>query len=251
MFGFGKKESYEDRIRAALAENRQSKAASIAREAFANDKEEEHVLAWVASSVYEREISSAFDLLEEFMVRFPNSLHLPRVYLADILSRASRFDQASDLSRYYLRLAHESGVLPELASKRIIQEGVSRSFLLLTSAYTTLGARSYSRRVLQFGLGFGLAERWRGVIENELHQLGNELQQAEFADEDSKWECFFGTGAGLDGLYKKCIDGGFPLMARRIDLLEGNFRFNASFVVDTSETLLLAVEVEDNGFMLR
>lgn len=250
MFGFGKKESYEDRIRAALAEGLVAKAESVAREAFANKKAEEQELAWVASSMYEGGISSAFDILEKFVVRFPNSLHLPRVYLADILSRASRFDQTTDLARYYLRLAKNSDVFPCLSSKRIVQDGVSRSFLLLTSAYTTLGARSYSKRLLQFGLDYELADRWKDIIQKELLQLDIELQQTEQMNLDKKWEKFFSSGIGADDLYKKCNEEGFPCMAKRVDLLDANFRFNSSFKIDASEFLLLVIESKNRDFLL-
>ncbi len=250
MFGFGKKESYEERIRGALAEGLPRKAASIARKAFTNKKTEEHVLAWIASSMYEREISSAFDLLEIFVDRFPNSLHLPRVYLADILCRASRFDHATDLARYYLRLAKDSDVFPTLSTKRILQEGVSRSFLLLTSAYTTLGARSYSKRLLQYGLSYELADRWKEIIKNELLQLDSEVKQIQHADFDKKWELFFNSGAGANELYQKCNDEGFPRMAKRVDLLETNFRFNSSFKANTDEVLLLVIETPSKEFLL-
>ncbi|MEN9489676.1 MAG: hypothetical protein RJA63_125 [Pseudomonadota bacterium] len=250
MFGFGRKKSYEDRIRELLEASQQSEAASVARDAFADKKSGEHVLAWVASSMYERDVIPAFDLLEEFVIRFPDSLHLPRVYLADILSRASQFDKATDLARYYLRLARDSNVLSSLDSRRIEQEGVSRSFLLLTSAYTTLGARSYSKRMLQFGLGYALVDRWREAIKNELLQLERELLQTDEADLDSRWETFFCTGAGAGDLFSKCSDEGFPRMAKRVDLLEGNFRFNGAFQVDVSEAFMLVVESRSSGCVL-
>ena len=250
MFGFGKKKSYEDRIREALAERLLTRAESVAREAFSDENAEEHVLAWVAASMYEREIPTAFDLLEKFVIRFPNSLHLPRVYLADILSRASRFDQTTDLARYYLRLAKDANLLLGLTSKRIVQDGVSRSFLLLTSAYTTLGARSYSKRILQFGLDYELADRWKEIIKKELLQLDSELQQSEQANLDQEWEGFFSSGGGAEHLYKKCNDEGFPLMAKRVDLLETNFRFNSSFKVDTSESLMLVIESTNKELLL-
>ncbi|WP_263773028.1 hypothetical protein [Propionivibrio soli] len=242
MFGFGKRASYEERIRTALNENRIKEAESIARAAYLDGESEEHLLAWVAASMFERGISPAFDLLEAFVTRYPNSLHLPRVYLADLFSRSSRFDQATDLARYYLRQAKDSGALPDLSSKRILQDGVSRAFLLITSAYTTLGARSYSRRLLEYGLKFELADRWKDIINNELVQLLQELQSVAAVEVDKQWERLFATGFGADALYKKCIDEGFPCMAKRVDLLEANFRFNATFKVDEAEFFLIVME---------
>ncbi len=251
MFSFKKRNNYEEQIREYLNSSNLKNAEKVAREAFADEKTEEHLLAWVASSMYERGVNSTFDLLEKFVSLYPESLHLPRVYLADVLSRASRFDQATDYSRYYLRIAGDSGVFSELATKRILQEGVSRSFLLLTSAYTTLGARSYSKRVLNYGLKYELSEKWAQLIRNEISQLNSELQQNENVSIDKKWENFFSTGIGANELYSQCIEAGFPLMAKRIDLLEGNFRFNSSFSVNEHEILLLVFESKNNVFLLR
>lgn len=249
MFGL-RKTSYEDRIKAAINESKPLEAERVAREVFSDGKAEEAILAWAAASMYENRITSAFDLLEAFVNRYPSSLHLPRVYLADILSCASRFDQATDFARYYLRLAKDSGVFPDLASKRILREGVSRCFLLLTSAYTTLGARSYSKRVLQIALQYSLAEQWSQIIKREIEQLTEELLASEIAFLDKNWEDFFTGGVGADGLYKKCNDEGFPLMAKRIDLLEGNFRFNPSFRIDGEECYLLVMESKEKEFVL-
>lgn len=251
MFGFWKKANYEERIRTALNNDNFKEAEITAREAFADKKADEHILAWVVASMYERGIDSAIDLLEVFVNRYPDSLHLPKVYLADVLSRASRFDQASDLARYYLRLAKDAGVFPDLGSKRIIQDGVSRSFLLLTSVYTTVGARSYSRRVLEYGLQYELSAKWKELIKIELSRLEQELLTPENEILDDKWEVLFSSGVGADELYKKCIDGGFPIMAKRIDLLEGNFRFNPSFKIDLQEILMLVFESNNHEFILR
>ena len=249
MFGFGKVR-YEDRINAAIKESKPQDAEKVARRAFADTKAEESILAWAAASMYENGIASAFDLLEEFVSRYPNSLHLPRVYLADLLSRASRFDETTDFARYYLRLAKDSGAFRELSIKPILREGVSRSFLLLTSAYTTLGARSYSKRVLENSFRFSLEERWKEAIGKELEQLDRELLQPELASLDNSWEAFLSSGIGAGELFKRCNCAGFPLMAKRIDLLEGNFRFNPSFTVDENESLLIILESKNKEFVL-
>ncbi len=250
MFGFGKKASYEERIRTALNESRLKEAENIAREAYCDRKSEEHLLAWVAASMFELGISSAFDLLEAFVVRYPDSLHLPKVYLADLFSRSSKFDQATDLARNYLRQAKDSGALADLSNKRIIQDGVSRAFLLITSAYTTLGARSYSKRLLEYGLKFELADRWKDIIKNEIVQLLQELQSVAAVELDKQWERLFATGSGADALYKKCNDEGFPCMAKRVDILEANFRFNDTFKVDEAEFFLVVMESDHKEFLL-
>jgi hypothetical protein len=249
MFGT-KNTDYEQRIRDALESGKTGEAEKLARDLFLDKKSEEHVLAWAASVLFERGVHSAIDLLESFINRFPDSLQLPRVYLADILSRASRFDQSTDQARYYLRQAMEAGAFGEPSKSRIIQEGISRSFLLLTSAYTTLGARTYSMRVLNYALQQELPAKWQEILNNELATLAQELRKEENHELDKKWESFFSSGDGADELYGMCEKNGFPLMAKRVDLLEGNFRFNAGFKLDTREILMLALQSDKQEYVL-
>src|SRR5262245_34943665 len=139
--------NYEQLIRAALRKADAAACEAAAREAFDDQTVGEDGLAWVAAMMFENDIRPAFDLLETFVERFPESLHLGRVYLADLSAQAGRFDQATDQARVYLRQARDRNVLPTLADRPIVQDGVSRAGLLLTAAYTELGARSYSTRV--------------------------------------------------------------------------------------------------------
>lgn len=251
MFGFGKKESYEDRIKRAVAEKKEADVATTAREAFADKAANEDTLAWIAAAIYERHITPALEYLPAFVERFPTSLHLVRVYFADILARSSQFDGATHHARIYLRLVRDRGLFKDLHKLRIIREGVSRAFLLVTAAYTELGARSYSIRALKQGLRLGLVPRWEEIIQKELLRLEQELANAQMASIDKEWESFFSNGKWADKLYKMCEANNYPDLAKRIDLLEGNFRFNSKFIVGEDELFMLIFAKENNAFLLQ
>ena len=241
MFGLGEKANYEERIRGAIAKGDKSAAEQAAREAFLDNSSHENLLAWIAGSMFEKQIMSALDLLEKFIDRFPNSLHMPRIYYSDLLARSNKFDAATHHARIYLRNAFDSGAFKALGDSRIVHEGVSRGYLLITAAYTDLGARLYSQRVLEKGLLLGLVPMWESLIKQELSRLRDELSKPENVSLNAQWESFFACGQGADSLYKLCENREFPVMAKRVDLLEGNFRFNPQFKIDDSEMLMLVL----------
>jgi len=233
--------AYESRIRDSLDEGDKGAAEVAARAAFRDRYASESLLAWVAASVYEGDVRAAFDLLEVFVSRFPNSLHLPRVYFSDVHCRGNRFDQATDHARVYLRHAQEVGALANLAEHRFVQQGVSRAFLLVTAAYTELGARSYSKRVLKYARQFAIAENWLETFTIEQLRLDAELKESDNKVVDDKWDRFFTGGNGIESLYTICAQRKFPRMAKRLELIEANFRSNPKFKIDEQEILLLAI----------
>jgi len=242
--------SYEARMRAALDRGATAEVERLALEAFEDPGANENELAWVAAAAYEKGLASDIKLLETFVRRFPGSLHLPRIYFASHLARQSRFDDATEHARHYLRCARDAGVFATLGSVRILREGVSQAFLLLTAAYTELGARSYSERVLRHALDFDLVPRLAAGIESELARLATEVQAPPNKAANDQWNAFLETGAGADALYKTCMDRGFPILAKRVDLLEGNFRFNAEFKVREAEMYMLVHSTADNAHLL-
>jgi outer membrane protein assembly factor BamD (BamD/ComL family) len=245
------KPNYEFRIRDSLDRGDKDAAEAAARAAFKDRSNGESLLAWIAANMYEGDVRPAFELLEDFVNRFPNSLHLPRVYMSDVLSRADRFDQATDHARVYLRQAQEVGALANLAEHRFVQQGASRAFLLVTAAYTELGARSYSKRVLQYARQFAIAENWIETVAKEQLRLDDELKESDNKIVDDKWERFFSTGNGIETLYTICAQRKFPLMAKRLELIEESFRSNANFQVGEQEILLLVLVSKGNACALR
>lgn len=222
----------------------------IAREAFGDTSLEEGSLAWIAAVAYEKSVKAAPDLLEIFVKRYPASLHLPRVYFSNLLARAGRFDDATEQARRYLRQTKDAGVLVNLGSARILREGVSRAFLLLTAVYTELGARSYSERVLRHALEFELVPNMVDSIKQELSRLAVEERDAPNRAANEKWNAFLANGSGADALYKLCVDRRCPILAKRVDLLAGNFRFNRQFKISESEIFMLVDMTADGAYVL-
>jgi hypothetical protein len=242
--------SYEDRITQALANNQPGEVEQLARQAFADPAADEGHLAWVAAVAEEKGVASAPEFLESFVKRFPASLHLPRIYLADNLARAGRFDEATEHARRYLRLAKDAAIFETLGKTRILRHGVSHAFLLLTAAYTEPGARSYSEGVLKHALHFDLLPDFVANVKQELARLANEMREPANKARNEKWNSFFASGSGADALYEMCTSRGFPILAKRVDLLEGNFRFNSQFEVGETELYLLAEVTNDNANIL-
>jgi hypothetical protein len=242
--------SYEDRINQALANNQLGEVEKLARQAFEDPAADEGNLAWVTSVTAERGVASAPEFLEAFVSRHPASLHLPRVYLADSLASVGRFDDATEHARRYLRLAKDAGVLQNLANTRVLRHGVSHAFLLMTAAYTELGARSYSEGILKHALGFDLVPDFTQKIHQELARLAVEMRDPANRATNEKWNAFFTNGSGADGLYEACTSRGFPILAKRVDLLDGNFRFNSQFRVGEEEMYLLVEVTKENANIL-
>jgi hypothetical protein len=241
------KTDYKQEIIESLEKADYEKINDLAAKAFKDKNASEDLLAWVAAIIFEKQIWSSVNLLSEFVQKFPASLHGIRVYFSDILSRQKRFDEASDEARCYLRIVFDYG-FDKLKENKIIRESTSKAFLLLTSSFTELGARSYSKRVLDNASSFA-SDYWRNIYSQEIKTLDNELNDASNKNIDNKWEEFFNSGGNADFLFKWCEEKGFPRVAKRVDLLEGNFRFNKDFKLTDSEALQLVYE-NNNQFIL-
>jgi hypothetical protein len=242
--------SYEGRIRQAIERGQPAEIETIAREAFGDTALEEGSFAWITAATYEKGLRAAPEFLQLFVKRCPASLHLPRVYLSNVLARAGRFDDATEHARRYLRQAKNAGVLANLGPARILREGVSRAFLLLTAAYTELGARSYSERVLKHALEFELVPNMIDSIKQELSRLAGEERAPANKAANEKWEAFLANGSGADVIYKLCVDRNCPILAKRVDLLEGNFRFNRQFIISEAEIFMLVDLTEGGAYVL-
>lgn len=226
-------------------------AERLARTAFSSTQIPEHVLAHAAALLYQGNVSSSFDLLQVFVERFPGSHHPLRVFLADVLCRQDQFDQATDHARIYLRILKDSEVLTDPKANPIVREGASRAFLLLTAAYTELGARGYSRRVLASALTLPLSDRWHGIMMQEQNRLRDECGSGEAKSMNETWEEFFSSGAGADAIHELCKSRGYSAMAKRVDLIESNFRFNPEFKVTTDEIFAIVQVAARGGFVLQ
>lgn len=240
----------EDTIREALARSDDAAVEQGARLAFADASSSEHTLAWAAAVVYERRITAGFGLLQTFIDRFPDSLHLPRVYLAEVMAHAARFDAATDHARVYLRCAAERGALDDPSKGDILREGIGKAFLLLTAAYTELGARSYSARVLKRARDLQLGDRWDAAYRQEEARLAQERADPARLRTDEEWEAFFSRGEHAAEWFERCQRQGYPQLAKRILVLETNFRLRAEFTADDREMLMLVYRDESDTSLL-
>ena len=194
----------------------------------------EDLLAFYACNLFERELPDAYNLLCDFIDRFPGSAHLPRVYRADLLAQAGEIDHATHDARIYLRQMKDAGAFPKLETYHIVRYGVTKAFLLLTAAYTELGARSYSQRVLKYALSLTLDPKFEGIkVENA--RLLDELKMHDNQEINQRWESFFASGRFASDLHKLAQERRYPILAKRVDLLENNFRLHPNYQLDDEE----------------
>lgn len=236
---------YKEKLIQAYNTNNTTAINQIAEEAFRVSKDED-LLAFVAGSMYDQKISTCPTYLTKFIDLFPNSLHGIRIFRAHILSSQNKHDMVSTEARIYLRIIVDMDKLN--TDSKIIQDSLSSGFLLLTSSYTQNGARSYSIRVLELASKF-TTDYWKQIYKEEIERLNQELLDSENKIQDEKWEAFFKFGYNADELYYNSKNNGYPDLAQRIDLLEGNFRFNKDFKIDNNEIFRI-VYGNGNGYLL-
>ncbi|MEO0575472.1 MAG: hypothetical protein AAF004_08410 [Pseudomonadota bacterium] len=209
---------------------------------------EEHELAWAIGAVFENNLIDAFKFIPVFIDKYPQSLHPVRVFYADLLPRQGQYDSATDEARFYLRLLSESKLIDDLEGKALLLDGFCRAWLLLSSVYTEVGARSYSKRIINTGLNYPLPSTWIETFKKELSQLDVELKSDELKVIDDKWEDFFKSADDWSFVDNLCEQKNFPSLRKRIELIKDNFKFNPSF--NLSDELLKVVQRDKNAFVL-
>ncbi|MBS3762887.1 MAG: hypothetical protein KGZ25_06240 [Planctomycetes bacterium] len=172
--------------------------------------------------------NEARHLLEKFIQKYPGSLHPIRVFLGTILAEDGKFDEATQQARTYLRCVRDSEAFEHLSNTEIIRKGVSRALLLITSAYTTAGARSYSKRVLQYAQSLQLVPGLPDGMSGEIARLNHELEDETNAEIDRMWEELFADGSNVEELCDLCMQRNLPNLARRADLISSNVRLGNS-----------------------
>ena len=208
---------------------------------------EEHELTWAIGAVFENNHIDAFKFIPVFIDKYPQSLHPVRVFYADLLARQGQYDSATDEARIYLRLLSETKLIDDLEGKALLLDGFSRAWLLLSSVYTEVGARSYSKRIINTGLKYSLPSMWIDTFKKELFQLDMELKSEELKVIDEKWEAFFNYADDWSYVDKLC-EKKFSSLRKRIELIKDNFKFNSLF--NLSEELLKVVQRDKNTFEL-
>lgn len=238
-------EIHED-LRPAFAAKNDKKVGALLEELFAAIPEDRDkaggYISWSILSGIEFQMQAVLPYIDRFLAEFPTSLMPIKAELAGLLANQERYDEATQLSREYLRLVRDGGLLQKLDTNNFVRMGVTRAFLTATSAYTMLGARSYSRRLLAYALRQDLDPNTAPALEKEHANLREELQDPGNKRLNDGWEAFFATGAARDHFISYCEHQKYPMMARRVELIETNMRFNADFRVDENEFFLLVRE---------
>lgn len=228
---------YEKLFTNALESGDVATALAIAQQAFVEEPENENLLAWMCGNICEKQIPGGESLIVQFVDDFPSSLHPMRLYLSGMLLSQNQFDSASNEARIYLHMLKKEGIFhsPEkIAQNALLAEVVGRAFIQLTSVYTEAGARSYSKRALEYGSVF-VSDYWKNVYTNEMNNLAQELENKKLRKLDMQWEEFFQSGKNLKQLIKLCQKQKFVTLEKRIGLIEGKFRYDAQYKVDESE----------------
>jgi hypothetical protein len=240
-------ELLKERLKAQDADG----AVAAAKAAFADASAAEEDLAMVAGIVYEAGLSPAFEVLPRFCDRFPESLHIIRAYLANLLERMGDFDAASDEARRYLCLVRDSTAWPVLHETGLIETGVAGSFAVLTVAYRKIGARSYCLRVLDWALKQSMSEAGKNVVRQEAAAIHGELADPAAAEVNRRWEEFFAGKGPIPPDLWETAQKAAPGLSKRLELIEGNFKFNGDYRCDDAEILQQVYRMDDGAFLLK
>ncbi|MBI3097684.1 MAG: hypothetical protein HYY93_05465 [Planctomycetes bacterium] len=234
-------------------------------EAFKDPGVPESLLAYCSAITYEARCTNSPTFLRAFIDRYPESAHPIRVYLADVFAYLRDADSATDGARVYLRQAWPTirdpdfqRITHEPNMRRLIANGVAQALLLTTLAYTEVGARSYSLRVLDRHrelLGHEIWTRvdecWKQAFEREYARLKEELRGWGAGAQDTAWEEFFSKGDRGPELIRVCESRKMKTLANRVELLEAQHRFDPHCKIGASEMFLLVYRSPDGGQVLR
>src|SRR5690606_15109811 len=164
------------------------------RDAFEDYHQEEDFSAWCASVAFGHELPDAPALMAEFMEKFPLSMQPVQVDYAEQLIWNGYLDEGANEARAYLHRVNDSGMQNYFEGYKLIRDAVSRALIMLTSVYTEAGARSYSRRVIEYAMVLQLDPYWQQRFRSEHNRLSEELQDSNNSKLDELWEGFFQKG---------------------------------------------------------
>jgi len=246
---FGKQD-FKKEIIEAIEKGEIAKVKKLSIKAFEKEIENENLLGFICGVIFEHQILDLKDLFFTFREKYPFSLYPVRVFISDLLVRVNKFDDATNESRFYLRAVLENKQL-ESPQNESIKYYIGKAFYLTTCVYTQIGARSYSQYVINYANLF-ISEKWNNehwtkVYSDEIERLKKELQEENNKLINAKWNKFFKAGENSSELYELCMKNNHKLMAKRVDLIESNFRFNPDYKVDHREFFKLISEDFQEG----
>lgn len=219
-------------------------------QAFEDYREEEDFSAWCASVAHGAECPVAGDLLARFIESFPLSFHPIQVDWAEQLIQLGSIDEGANEARAYLNRMHQYGMAEHFDEMDLVRDGCSRAFLLLTSVYTEIAARSYSRRIIEYAMLLQLDPFWQTRFQSEHRRLTDELKNPRFKAADDKWEQFFRTGEAAEDLVLACKVREFPVLARRVEVIARLFSEQPEFQVNDDEMFQMLYKTDKDVFVL-
>jgi len=231
----------------ALNQRNEEEATNVAVKAFEEQPENEHLLAVMCSVLFDSNIN-CYGLLLLFTERFPNSLYPIRVYIAQILCDNFQFDNATSEARYFLRLLYDFELFTQDKDPRM-KEFMSKAFILLTSVYTGLGARSYTKRVLEVAQPF-VSTIWQGHYQEEIENLAKDLEDSALVELDEQWEAFWSTGANFEAVYEVCKVHQCTEMVLRVELLHKEFQKDANYQLNENELFQVVLVNSEQEYLL-
>lgn len=235
------------RMQYALEKRNVAKALSIVQEALEAEEPEEQMCAnlIIIARTFGLPI---FEFLQQFLQLFPNSLYPIRVLLAEILVESDNYDDATSEARYFLRVVQENGKIGQKDDAKL-EEYTMKAYLLSTSVYVAVGARSYAERVIRTALQYA-PENWIKLFEGEITHLHKELQEEKLKTQNEKWEAFFATGEHFDELYQRCAENRFTELAIRLRLLQDERNNNIMQPIDDREVTRVVMVDGQGDYLL-
>ena len=243
------KEEYVRLIQGHLDREERKPLTDLIHQAVEDYAGEEEFSAWCSSVAHGMEVENAANLLAKFVERFPLSLHPVQVDLAERLLQSGYLDHGANEARAYLSRVFQQGMPEYMGRFDLVRDGCARSLLMLTSVYTELGARNYSRRVLEFGLMMPLEQYWTSRFQAEHVRLGEELRREDARRFDRQWERFFHENEGAPALAELCEKHNAPILAQRVRVL-GDLRQAKPEPLGDEEFLQMLYQTDQGAWVL-
>lgn len=178
------------------------------------------------------------NFLEAFCDENAETPHGAEIKLADYYAGLDKLDETTARARRFISKFRGTETEKTLSEHPVLVTMFARCYLLMTAAYTRLGARSYSKRILNKAISLQLPKAFDDRMRKEIQTLDTELKIESNLALDTKWEAFFSSGANFSELHEICKSSQYPQLAKRIELLEGHFKFDSNFKIDESEMLM-------------
>lgn len=245
------KEEYVRLIQGYLDREEKAPLGDALGQALEDHGDDEGFCAWCAGVAHMSEVDGADVVVARFMEQFPMSLHPIQVDWAERRVWQGAIDDGTNEARAYLnRVRYRTDIPTAMEENDNVRDGCCRALLLLTAAYTELGARSYSRRVLGYALVCQNDLYWQRRFRAEYARIDQELAEPRNTAVDRVWEEFFRDGRNARDLASYCETKGYPILSRRVATLAEMFAETPGFTVDDAEMLHLLYRTEKGVFVL-